>query len=364
MNWLLSKLKNHPPVSFAEFMQWALYDPEHGYYTVQMNVFGNDFTTAPEMGPLFSYSLANQCVDILAGVSYPKILEFGAGSGRLCIDLLSRLEQLNALPDVYYILELSGCLQAQQRQAIETAIPHLFSKIIWLNAWPDEAIEGIIIANEVLDAMPVHRFLKKKDQILEVFVDVHSEGHLIEITQDCQNERLLKQVNHVVPPQCYPYQSEVNLLLEDWLKQCATCLSKGLMLIIDYGFPQHEYYHPDRHQGTLMCHYQHRAHSNPLVHIGEQDITAHVDFTHVAEAAIMADFSVAGFTSQASFLLANGLLSLVNEVDPKQLFNQQQAIKTLVQPNEMGELFKVMALTKHWNEPLRGFQMQDRRAGL
>jgi len=141
-------------------------------------------------------------------------------------------------------------------------------------------------------------------------------------------------------------------------------LKRGVMFIIDYGFPRHEYYHPDRHQGTLMCHYRHRCHIDPLIHLGEQDITAHVDFTHVAEAAVMAGFSVSGYTAQASFLLANGLLTGIDTVQSDQLLQQQQAIKTLIQPNEMGELFKVIALTKQWNTPLRGFQMQDRRASL
>ncbi|HVT62447.1 MAG TPA: SAM-dependent methyltransferase, partial [Legionellaceae bacterium] len=141
-------------------------------------------------------------------------------------------------------------------------------------------------------------------------------------------------------------------------------LQRGVLLIIDYGFPSHEYYHPDRNQGTLMCHYQHHAHPNPLLHIGQQDITAHVDFTHVAEAAFEANMQVSGFTSQGSFLLANGLLSLVESGCSKTSLQQHQAIKTLIQSNEMGELFKVMALTKHWHEPLRGFQMQDRRASL
>ena len=168
----------------------------------------------------------------------------------------------------------------------------------------------------------------------------------------------------VLKPDVYPYHSEVNLFLEDWLAQCGIMLKRGVMFIIDYGFPQHEYYHPDRHQGTLMCHYRHRAHTNPLIHIGEQDITAHVDFTQVAEAAVKAGFRVSGFGSQASFLLANGLLSLLEEVPADQMLQQKQAVKTLVQPSDMGELFKVIALTKHWDDALRGFQIQDRRASL
>ncbi|PJD91651.1 MAG: SAM-dependent methyltransferase [Legionella sp.] len=360
---ILTKIKSHPPLSFADFMQLALYAPEGGYYTVGLQHFGQDFTTAPEISSLFSYALAHQCRDVLSQLIHPVILEFGAGSGRMCIDLLTRLEQLNCLPDTYYILELSGRLQSQQHHAFAEAIPHLLSRITWIQSWPTASFEGIILANEILDAMPVHRFLRTEDQLYEICVD-EKEGHLQEVLKICDNEPLKTHIANTLPENLYPYQSEVNLFLEDWIKQCSALLQKGLMLIVDYGFPRHEYFHPDRHQGTLMCHHHHRAHTDPLIHVGEQDITAHVEFTHVAEAAVAAGFSVAGFTSQASFLLANGLLSLLEACPSEQLFKQQQAVKTLLQPNEMGELFKVMALTKAWDEPLCGFQMQDRRASL
>ncbi len=360
---ILTKIKSHPPMSFAEFMQWALYAPQGGYYTVGLKQFGQDFTTAPEISCLFSYAVAQQCIDVLTHLTHPVILEFGAGSGRMCIDLLTYLEQEHCLPETYYILELSGELQSQQHHAFTESIPHLLPRIQWLQTWPEASFEGVILANEVLDAMPVHRFLQTEDHLYEICVDV-KDDHLHEVLRICDNEVLQKHVSHALPSNLYPYQSEVNLFVEDWIKQCSSLLHKGLMLILDYGFPRHEYFHPDRHQGTLMCHHLHRAHTNPLIHIGEQDITAHVEFTHVAEAAFAAGFAVSGFTSQASFLLANGLLSLLEACSPKQLFKQQQAVKTLLQPNEMGELFKVMALTKAWDEPLRGFQIQDRRASL
>lgn len=360
---ILEKLKNQASLSFAEFMQIALYDPFDGYYTMGIQNFGQDFTTAPELSPLFAACLANQCSEVLAKVKQPTILEFGAGSGRLCIDLLKQLEALNCLPKTYYILELSGRLRSLQEQAFAEEIPHLLSKIHWLDAWPSASFEGVILANEVLDAMPVHRFLQTADHLYEMYVSTTPDEQYCEVLQNC-SEKLHEYVTQVLQISHYPYQSEVNLYLPEWLQDCAQYLACGMMLIIDYGFPRAEYYHPDRFQGTLMCHHRHRSHPNPFVHIGDQDITAHVDFTLVAESAVQAGFAVSGFTSQASFLLANGLLDLIKNEDNRIQFRHQQAVKQLTHPNEMGELFKVMALTKAWDDPLRGFQLQDRRASL
>ena len=361
---ILEKIRSRKSIPFVEFMQMALYDPFGGYYTAGLQQFGQDFTTAPQISPLFAACLANQCAEVLKSVSHPVILEFGAGSGRLCVDVLKRLEALECLPESYFILELSGALQAEQRQIIEQEIPHLLSRVQWLQSWPTTSFQGVILANEVLDAMPVHRFLQTAEALYELHVAATSDDQLCEVLQLCDNERLQTQVKRVLSSDLYPYQSEVNLFVADWLQHCAEILSRGMMLIIDYGFPCAEYYHPDRNQGTLMCHYRHRTHPNPLVHIGEQDITAHVDFTHVAESAVEAGFAVSGFASQAAFLLATGLLSLVNAEEPSRLFHQQQAVKLLTHPNEMGELFKVMALTRAWDEPLSGFLLQDRRASL
>ena len=361
---LHSKLNSQAALSFFEFMQMALYDPEGGYYTTGLHKFGQDFVTAPQLTPLFAYSLAQQCVDILSELSEPILFEFGAGSGQLCCDLLTRLAQLNRLPSAYYILEVSGYLQAEQRRMITATIPHLASKVQWLQAWPEVPFEGVILANEVLDAMPVHRFLQTNEALYEIYVGLSETRQLQDVLHVCDNPRLAQHVHHCIDSSLFPYQSEVNLQMDDWIAQCSQMLTRGLLLIIDYGFPRHEYYHPDRNQGTLMCHYQHRSHTDPFRHIGKQDITAHVDFTHVAETGVAAGFEISGFTSQASFLLANGLLNLIDESKSKSLLQQQQAIKTLVQPNEMGELFKVIALTKAWDLPLRGFQMHDRRVML
>jgi SAM-dependent MidA family methyltransferase len=271
---------------------------------------------------------------------------------------------LNSLPDAYYILELSANLRHRQNEFIQQQIPHLSHKVHWLDRWPDTPFNGIILANEVLDAMPVHRFKQTDDQILESYVCL-DQGQLTELFKPCHNQKLLTYIKNKLQPLPAPYLSEVNLYIDDWVLNLYHVLNQGAVFLIDYGFPRHEYYHPDRNQGTLMCHYQHHAHTNPFLHPGEQDITAHVDFTHLAEAGQHAGFHISGYTNQASFLLANGLLSLVNTLtSDHDLFRAKQAIKQLTQPSEMGELFKVIAMTKNLEVTLNGFLLNDKRVSL
>jgi SAM-dependent MidA family methyltransferase len=352
---------------FVAFMQLALYHPEFGYYSAGMQKFGRhgDFITAPELTPLFGQTLANQCQQILQSLSKPVIFEFGAGSGRLCVDIMTHLERLDCLPASYHILDVSSNLRHRQMALVQEEIPHLAQRINWVNQWPEKAFNGVIIANEVLDAMPVHRFLQTKDQLSESYITLDTNGELAEVFKACTNPELRAYVQQALPADLFPYTSEANLFINSWIAECYNMLHEGAMILIDYGFPRHEFYHPDRRQGTLMCHHRHLAHSNPLLHPGEQDITAHVDFTHVAEASDAAGFHVAGFTNQAAFLLANGLLSLLDAIpDSLQRIKAGQAVKQLIQPNEMGELFKVIALTKNLDLDLAGFQLHDKRVSL
>ncbi len=347
-------------------MQHALYHPQYGYYTGVSTKFGaaGDFVTAPELTPLFAYTVAHQCQPILQALPNATILEFGAGTGALCANLLKRLHQLGDLPDRYFILEVSAQLKQRQQQTIAALIPELADRIHWLSRWPEAPFSGIILANEVLDAMPVHRFLYNENTLQELFIGLDTSGALCEYVSKTST-RLQEYLSPFLPDLPQPYISEANLFLEGWFQQCSAILDKGVMLVLDYGFPRHEYYHPDRNQGTLICHYRHQAHSNFFQHLGEQDISAHVDFTHVAEAGDDAGFSIAGFTNQASFLLANGLLELIDDsASPTVQMKAQQAIKQLTLPHEMGELFKVMALTKGFDTPLKGFQLYDKRASL
>lgn len=357
-DYFLQQLQQRPNMPFVEFMHYALYAPYVGYYSAGSPLGENgDFITAPELTPLFGYALANQCAEIFTALSAPVLLEFGAGSGKLCVDMLLRLQQLEKLPEAYLILDVSASLKEQQQRYIKQKIPELFDRVRWLSQWPDEPFEGVLIANEVLDAMPVHRFLKTEKGLFESYI-AFKNGQFEEQFEHCKNTHLEKHVNRVLAHMTTPYVSEANLMLDDWMRQCAHLLKKGAMLIIDYGFPEHEYYHPERHQGTLMCHSKHRAHTNPLAQPGFEDITAHVDFTHVALSADEAGFHVAGYTNQASFLLSNHVLDCVTSHD------DNQAIRQLTHPSEMGELFKVIGLTKHLEQPMQGFQLFDKRGSL
>ncbi|NCT56591.1 MAG: SAM-dependent methyltransferase [Legionella sp.] len=371
LDHLRQYINQHGSIPFVDFMQQALYAPIWGYYTRQRSPLGasGDFITAPELTPLFGHTLAQQCEQVLRHLNQPIVFEFGAGSGQLCIDILTRLEHLGALPHAYHILEVSTSLQARQKDHIQTKIPHLADRVQWLSAWPEHAFEGVVIANEVLDAMPVHRFLKTEQGLFESMIALDKNNELIENFVPCTHTYLNNHVERVLKHDTVPYASEANLLIDGWIEACHAMLKRGAVLLIDYGFPEHEYYHPSRAQGTLMCHYQHKAHPNPLLHPGEEDITAHVDFTHVADAALNAGFEVSGYTNQASFLLANGLLSLLQEhaqdkLDGLDQIKQQEAVKKLLQPHEMGELFKVIALTKQLDFSLTGFQLHDKRASL
>ncbi|STX30186.1 Uncharacterized ACR, COG1565 [Legionella beliardensis] len=365
---LYKYLRQQKEIPFADFMQFALYHPGAGYYSAGLEKFGaeGDFITAPELTPLYGQALANQCQQLLPLLSEPILFEFGAGSGRLCVDLLKRLEQLGCLPTGYHILEVSSSLQVRQQALINEEISHLAHLVHWLDRWPEKSFNGVVIANEVLDAMPVHRFLKTDEGLLESYISVNEQtNELSETFKSVVNPRLLAYLDKILPTLPVPYQSEVNLFIEGWIKQVAAMLDQGAIILIDYGFPRHEYYHPDRCHGTLMCHYKHQAHTNFLTNLGEQDITAHVDFTQVAEAAVAAKLHVAGYTNQAAFLLANDLLGLLEGIKDERAYMQAtQAVKKLTLPNEMGELFKVMGLTKNLDVFLTGFQLQDKRASL
>lgn len=347
-------------------MQEALYAPGIGYYTGGLLKFGKegDFVTAPELSPLFANTLANQCEQVLQVLSTDNdsntlpttILEFGAGTGKLAANLLRALEAKDCLPAHYVIIELSAELQSRQAATIKAIGPQLAERVSWRNTLPTEPINGVIIGNEVLDAMPVTLFKQDSQALKEATVTVSTDSSLL-LDWRTATPQLTQAIESLGIDFQPGYTSEINHLIAPWINSLSTCLHQGVCLLIDYGFPAHEYYHPQRHMGTLMCHFQHHAHSNPLILTGIQDITAHVDFTLVANAAVDAGFQVTGFTNQAAFLLNCGLLEQANE-------SHAREIKQLTLPTEMGELFKVMALTKEWDAPLLGFSQHDQRVRL
>lgn len=366
-----SIVDNGGRISFSAFMQQALYTPVLGYYSNGLQKFGEsgDFITAPEVSPLFAQCLAGQVAEIFSQLDNPCLLEFGAGSGALAVELLSSLEKHNALPEYYYILELSAALQQRQKQQLAEKIPHLSARVIWLDQLPPQPLNAVVIANEVLDAMPVECFAMTHG-VMQTQVVTIKDGHLVADFVAADTKTL--QVKQSIEQHCGQtlpsnYHSEYNPAILAWLQALSASLASAVVLLIDYGYHASEYYHGDRVDGTLMCYYRHRTHGNALWYPGLQDITAFVDFSDVAYSALEAGFSVEGYTSQAAFLLANGLSELHAEQvsdDVQQQIRLSQQIKTLTLPSEMGERFKVMALTKKFDAPLRGFTLQDYRNRL
>jgi len=351
-------------ISFARFMELALYAPELGYYAAGKQKFGaaGDFTTAPELGSLFARCLARPCQDILAELGGGDILEVGAGSGALATDLLLELETLGALPERYLILELGTELRARQAETLRDRAPRFLERVHWLDRLP-AGVRGIVLANELLDALPVERFKVTEAGIHRL--DVAWENERFAWREEPADEPVRARIEPLALPP--GYLSEINLRAEAWVRSVADVLQQGVMLLVDYGFPRAEFYHPQRTHGTLMCHYRHRAHDDPLVLVGLQDITAHVDFSAVAEAGTGAGLVLAGYTSQAAFLIGCGLEKLAASSDPEAVrahLDLTRQIKTLTLPHEMGELYKAIALSRGLREPLPGFALHDRRGRL
>jgi len=358
--------ENEGSLGFDEYMQMALYTPGLGYYSGNLAKFGaaGDFITAPEMGDLFAGCMAVQIAEILKNLEGGAVLEFGAGSGVLAAGLLNELDVLGALPEQYLILELSGDLRARQQETIKSRAAEHYSRVRWLDSLPVN-LRGVMIANEVLDAMPVKVFEQNASgKVMEMGVGDGEENDDeapfrwlpreagAELTSAVQALNLDFDGNS--------YRSEFAFQAPAWINSLSEVLEQGAVLLIDYGFRQAEYYHPDRNQGTLMCHYQHRAHPDPFFEPGFQDITAHVDFTAVALAAQRAGFDLAGYATQGTFLLSTGLLDrLALDAPVKVQLELAQQVKKLTLPHEMGELFKVLALTKNFTKPLCGFEQQN-----
>jgi SAM-dependent MidA family methyltransferase len=358
---IIEKINLHGgKISFSDFMQQALYAPCLGYYSAGATKFGasGDFITAPELGSLFAKCVAKQCAEILQTLNSYTILEIGAGSGQLACDLFLALGQLNINLDNYLILELSADLKQRQQQKIKELCPQFYDRVQWLDQLPQQAINGIILANEVIDAMPVTRFCFTQNKLQEYYV-IEKSSHF-EYSLEPPNDELERafsaaNIGLYLEPNKSDYNSEINLWLQPWLKSLSTCLNSGAILLFDYGFPRSEYYHPQRDNGTLMCHYQHLAHSDPFFYPGLQDITAHVDFTAVAEAADLCALNVSGYTNLAGFLINCG----INEFPPSSS-KQAQELNSLSSPAEMGELFKAMILTRMNSENFLGFSQFDK----
>lgn len=352
-------------ISFARYLELVLYAPGLGYYSAGSRKFGaaGDFVTAPEMTPLFGQALARQVAEIMAQ-SAPEIIEAGAGTGLLAADLLLALEALGSAPERYRILDLSPDLAERQRNTIATRAPHLLHRVEWLDRLP-EHFSGVLIGNEVLDAMPAHLVVWGQATVERGVALATEPGHpRAFVYADRPLAADLAAAVELIEQSCRPseaYQSEISLANRAWVGELSRRLDVGAILLFDYGFPRHEYYHPQRGGGTLMCHYRHHAHGDPFYLPGLQDVTVHVDFTTIAEAAFDQGLSVLGYTAQSHFLLNCGLLDLLEATtDPVRRAREASAVHKLISPSEMGELFKVIALGKGITEPVLGFVQGDR----
>lgn len=357
-------------ISFARFMEMALYEPGLGYYSAGAARFGGagDFVTAPEISPLFSRCVASQCAEVLAALGSGDILELGAGSGVMAADLLSELEALGQLPRRYLILELSADLRQRQRVLLAERAARHFERIAWLDAVP-ASLTGLIVANEVLDAIPVERFRVQGERVNALGVTWH--GHGLGWSEVRARRELAMNVRAIerYVGEKFPegYTSELNLRYDAWIASLAQALTRGVMLFIDYGLPRRQYYRPERHDGTLLCHFRHRFHDDPFLHVGLQDIGSWVDFTRVAEAGSQAGLKLAGFTTQAHFLIGSGIeryLAAVTHAQVTERVNIARQAMLLTLPGEMGERFKVMALTRDYDSVLSGFSIRDLAASL
>jgi len=351
-------------IPFSRFMEAALYTPGLGYYTAGAMKFGaaGDFVTAPEMTPLFGRTLAHAIAPVLVETG-GDVLELGAGSGRLATDVLGELERLGALPARYCILEVSADLCQRQQETMAREWPHLRERVHWLDALP-EHFSGVILGNEVLDALPVElvHWTDAGPQVRGVVREGDAFAWQDRPIADPVLRARAEALN--LPP---GYVSEINLAADALIASLAQSLDRGLILMIDYGFSASEYYHPQRHMGTLRAHYRHHALDDPFYLPGLCDLTAHVDFSAVARAGQDAGLELAGYTSQASFLLNSGMTELLMQTPPTDAaayLPQANAVQRLVSPAEMGELFKVIAFGKGGIAPLAGLARGDRRHSL
>ncbi|WP_273149557.1 class I SAM-dependent methyltransferase [Methylophaga thiooxydans] len=355
-------------ISFADYMQRCLYQPGFGYYSAGSHKLGQggDFTTAPEISPLFGYAVANQVHDALQQCTSKHILEFGAGSGQLAIAMLTQLESLNALPERYFILEISADLQARQQQLIEQQRPDLADRVEWIHTLPD-AFNGVMLANEVCDAMPVHLLRLTTSGMFERGVRIEN-GNFIWQDKKLTHPRLIAFAERInKPSQAVDYLTEVNLNAVDWMQTAAASLQQGAIFIIDYGYPFNDYYAAERAQGTLRSYYRQQAIDDPLQLPGLQDISAHVDFTTLAETALEGGCHVAGFHEQGDFLVAGNITQIAAQLEAKSdalsWLQHSAALKQLLMPHVMGYQFKVLSLSKAI-ELLPRLQLQDRRYQL
>ncbi|WP_322055345.1 class I SAM-dependent methyltransferase [Paraburkholderia bannensis] len=359
---------------FDRYMERALYAPGLGYYSGGSRKFGlladdgSDFVTAPEMSPLFAATLARAVGEALAASGTRALMEFGAGTGRLAAGMMLALEALGVPFDSYAIVDLSGELRERQRETLAQRAPHLLERVQWLDALP-ASFEGVVIGNEVLDAMPVRLFARKDAVWHERGVAVNDDHAFVFSDRPAMSGRDADWAQGVPGSVLAAidgsddYVAETHEAALAFTRTVCAMLTRGAAFFIDYGFPESEYYHPQRVQGTLMCHYRHRAHDDPFLYPGLQDITAHVEFTGIAQAGVETGADLLGYTSQARFLMNAGITEVLGEIDVNDVARfipAANAVQKLVSEAEMGELFKVIAFSRGIDSTIAAFGRGDR----
>jgi SAM-dependent MidA family methyltransferase len=368
------EIRREGMIPFSRYMEMALYEPGLGYYSAGLHKIGEagDFTTAPELGSLFAACLSRQVAELAECLGGYDILEVGAGSGRLAAGLLTSLDPRH-LPQRYKILERSADLRKVQEELISSAAPELLQRVEWLDRPPEDDWSGLLIANEVIDALAVERFELASGELKQLCVKTH-EGGFDWATRPAPPalQAAVKKLGSEQAPGFMVdltdgYRSEICLQLTPWLEALTACMARGLALFIDYGYPRGEYYSTERVDGTLMCHYRHRAHDDVFFWPGLQDITAWVDFTALAEASLDCGLELEGYSTQAMFLLGCGLEeAMANLLDGRTDAAPELSAEArhLTMPGMMGERFQVMGLGRGIGQPLRGFSLQDLRHRL
>jgi len=339
-------------ISFEDFFDFVMYKPGLGYYSAGAKKLGasGDFTTSPEISRLFGKTVSNQVLALLSNFESPSIIEIGAGSGRLAYDIITNLINSKMDFDKYYILEVSADFRERQKQELSLLPDHAFEKVIWLDSILETPIEGIVIGNEVIDALPFKRFTVVDHKIQEIGVSIKN-GQLTESNRDA-DKRLAKEVRLIEKALNRDfeqnYTSEIRLSIGQWLKGISSMLKSGAILFIDYGYSRQEYYATDRKNGSMICHYRNTAHENPFLNLGVQDISASVEFTLLAEKALDEHLEVGLFTSQSDFLINGNILGELDKIEDDSLrIKLTQEIKQLLMPSQMGQTFKCMMLFKN-----------------
>lgn len=365
---IIDKIKDRGFMPFSEYFADCLYHPELGYYTGSLQKFGEkgDFVTAPMISPLFSYCFANQIAEVLKACVNPLILEIGAGLGVMAADIITRLKAIDALPNRYCIVEISPSLRQKQHKYLAEQHPDYIEHIIWLDEAPEKPWQGCIIGNEIVDALPVERFIIKDGKPYYADVTYDEQTQKFVTYSERQDQVLTAFIANLTKEGIYlpdGYMSEFCSSLHDWINNLSASLEKGALLLADYGYSRKQYYARERVEGTLIAHIKHRVHNGWDIYQGMQDLTANVDFTYLAEAGMDNHLDFLGYTTQAYFLYGNQLeemlLKLKGAVSDAEWFKIAQAMQLLVLPTEMGERFKVLGLGRNLAMELQGFTLYD-----